>query len=311
VADDHALTLANVSALLAERFDVVATVVDGQQAVDAVRRLDPDVVVLDVTMPKLNGFQAARELTRSGSRAKIVMLTMHQSDDFVAAAIASGAGGYVLKSRMASDLEAAIDHVIAGRLFVPSLTSLLGITPAPGAGGQAAQLGVTDRTGLTELSDVLAATLRRGDVAGVVASEATRAAIAERLVASGCDLGDAAGRGQYISIDARTALLEVTPGGRLDAGRVAAFVDDLERSRLAASASSVTIVGEPALLLCRDGNPEAAIQLEHVWHNLTRPRPFLTVCPCPMELISEGRDPDLFPGICAPHSAFCHAHGGA
>jgi DNA-binding NarL/FixJ family response regulator len=308
-ADDHPLTLANVSTLLAESFELVAAVTDGQQAVDAVRRLDPDVVVLDVTMPKLNGFQTARELTRTGSRAKIVMLTMHQSDDFVAAAVTSGAGAYVLKSRMASDLEAAIDHVIAGRLFVPSLTSLLGIAPAPGAGGQAAQLGVTDRTGLAELSAVLTATLRRGDVAGIVASEATRTGIAERVVANGCDLDEAADRGKYISLDARDALSQCMPGGRLDVGRMAAFVDDLERSRLAASASSVTIVGEPALLLCRDGNAEAAIQLEYVWHDLTRKHPFLTLCPCPMECFSEAGDPDLFSGICAPHSAFCHAHG--
>jgi hypothetical protein len=238
------------------------------------------------------------------------MLTMHQSDDFVAAAITSGAEGYVLKSRMASDLDAAIHHVIAGRLFVPSLTSLFGIAPAPGAGGHASQLGVTDRTGLTELSGVLAAALRRGDVAGIVASEETRAGIAERLVASGCDLGEAADSGKYISLDANAALSEVMPGGRLDAGRVAAFVEDLERSRLAASASSVTIVGEPALLLCRDGNPEAAIRLEHVWHDLTRRHPFLTVCPCPVECFNEGGNSELFPGIYAPHSAFCHAHGG-
>jgi len=310
-ADDHALALANVSALLGNSFDLIATVTDGQQAVDAAARLDPDVVVLDVTMPKLNGFQTARELTRAGSRAKIVMLTMHQSDDFVAAAITAGAGGYVLKSRMVSDLEAAIRHVIAGRLFVPSLTSLLAVAPAEGAGGHASQLVVTDRGGLTELSSVLAAALRRGDVAGIVASEETRVGIAERLAASGCDLGEAAERGKYISLDATAALSAVMPGGRLDSGRVAAFVDDLERSRLAASASSVTIVGEPALLLCRDGDIEAAIQLEHVWHDLTRKYPFLTVCPCPVECFSDRGNSELFPGICAPHSAFCHAHGGA
>src|SRR5437899_9792526 len=78
-ADDSALTLANVSTLLAERFELVAMVSDGRQAVDAAHQLDPDVVVLDVTMPHLNGFQTARELTRSSSRAKIVMLTMHES----------------------------------------------------------------------------------------------------------------------------------------------------------------------------------------------------------------------------------------
>jgi hypothetical protein len=97
-------------------------------------------------------------------------------------------------------------------------------------------------------------------------------------------------------------------GGRLDADRMAIFVDNLERSRLAASASSVTIVGEPAQLLCEDGDPETAIQLEQVWHDLTRRRPFFTVCPCPIECFSTGDESDLFPRLCAPHSVVCHAH---
>jgi DNA-binding NarL/FixJ family response regulator len=307
VADDNTWVLAKVTALLAERFDLVATVTDGPQAIDAVRWLDPDVVVLDVIMPELNGFQTARELTRSRSRAKIVMLTMHQSDDYVAAAVTAGAEGYVLKTRIGSDLEAAINHVIAGRLFVPSLTSLLAIAPAPGAGGHAAQLGIINRAGLTALSNILAAALQRGDVAAIVGTEATRAGVDERLAATGCDVAQATARGQYISLDVTPAVSQVMVDGRPDASRVAAFVDDLERARLAVSASSVTIVGEPALLLCRGGDTEAAIQLEHVWHDLTRRRPFLTVCPCPMECFNERGDPELFRGICAPHSVICHA----
>jgi hypothetical protein len=96
--------------------------------------------------------------------------------------------------------------------------------------------------------------------------------------------------------------------GRPDVSRVAGFVDDLERARLAASASSVTIVGEPALLLCRAGDTRAAIQLEHVWHDLIRKRPFLTVCPCPMDCFNERGDSEHFREICASHSAVCHAH---
>ena len=106
VADDNASILAKASTRLARDFEVVAAVSDGRQAVYAARRLDPDVAVLDVTMPELDGFQTARVLKQSGSRAKIVMMTMHDSDEFVAAAIESGAHGYVLKTRMQSDLKA-------------------------------------------------------------------------------------------------------------------------------------------------------------------------------------------------------------
>jgi CheY-like chemotaxis protein len=307
VADDNALILSNVSSLLARNFDLVAAVPDGRQALDASRRLDPDVVVLDVTMPGLNGFQTARELTRTGSRAKIVMLTMHGSDEHIAAAIDAGANGYVTKTRMLSDLEGAIDHVVAGRLFMPSLTSLLSIAPAPGLGRHAVQFGSNDRAFLDGLSGVLAAALRRGDVAAIVATKATRAGVAERLIAAGCDVAHAAERGTYISLDARIAVAQVMEGGRFDASRLAAIIDDLERQRLARSASHLTIVGAIAPQLCRDGHPETALHVEHAWDDLTRSLPFLTVCFYSTDCFRE-TDPDVFSGICAPHSAVCHAH---
>jgi CheY-like chemotaxis protein len=307
VADDNPSILSNVSSLLARNFDLVAAATDGRQALDASRRLDPDVVVLDVSMPGLSGFETARELTRSGSRAKIVMLTMHLSDEHVAAAVDAGADGYVTKTRMLSDLERAIEHVVAGRMFMPSLTSLLSIPPAPGLGRHAVQFGSSDRALLDGLSGVLAAALRRGDVAAIVATEATRAGVAERLIATGCDVAHAADRGTYISLDARVAAAQVMEGGRFDVSRLAVIVDDLERRRLAGSASHLTIVGAIAPQVCRDGNPETALQVEHAWDDLTRSLPFLTVCFYSMDCFSE-TDPDVFPGVCSPHSAICHAH---
>jgi DNA-binding NarL/FixJ family response regulator len=307
LADDHPLVLEATLRLLAPSFDVVAAVSDGQQAVDAACQLDPDVAVLDVTMPGLNGFQTADALKRSGSRATIVMLTMHQSDELVAAAIDCGVQSYVMKSRMQPDLEHAIDHAVAGRIFVPSLASLVGLAPAPGPGRHAVLFGSGPRAFVDDLSDTLAAAIRRGDVVAIIATEATRDGIARRLLAGGCDLAGAADRGAYLSVDAMEAVSQIMVGGRLDATRVAAFVEDYERSRLAVSASNVTVVGEMAPLLCRDGHAEAALQLERTWDDLTRGLPFLTVCFYALEYFSEGRFPELFPGICAPHSAVCHA----
>jgi DNA-binding NarL/FixJ family response regulator len=307
VADDNASILAKASTRLAKDFEVVAAVSDGRQALHAARRLDPDVAVLDVTMPELDGFQTARELKQSGSRARIVMMTMHDADEFVAAAIDSGAYGYVLKTRMQSDLTSAIDHAIAGRLFVPSLTSLLGIGPAPGPSRHAMLLAAEPRLFLDDLSRLLAAALRRGDMAAIIATEATRNGVTERLLARGCDLAKAADRGAYVSLDAAAAVSEVVVDGRLDIDRVAAFVDDFERSRLAISASNLTVVGEMAPLLCADGHHEVALQLERTWDDMTRELPFLTVCFYSAACFSEERA-QLFPNICAPHSAACHAH---
>ena len=309
VADDNALILEKVSTLLARNFDLVAAVTDGRQALDAALRLDPDVVVLDVTMPELDGFQTARELRRAGSRAKIVMLTMHQSDDYVAAAIESWAQGYVLKTRM--HVGSRKRHRSRGRR--PSLRalphSLSCFAPAQGLAGMPCSSTSTIVAILNELSRLLSAALHRGDVTAIVATDATRAAIAQRLIASGCDIARAADRGKYISLDAAAALSQVMVDGRLDASRLAAMVDDLERSRLAASASHLTIVGEMSALLCRDGNPEAAIQLEQ---RLGRPDPRASVLSrcASIQWSASVREetPDSFQASALRTRSVCHAH---
>ena len=213
IADDNAAILETASTILAIDFDVVAAVTDGRQALHAALRLDPDVVVLDVSMPGLDGFQTCRELKRAGSRAKIVMLTMHDSDEYVAAAIESGALGYVLKTRMESDLAGAIDHVIAGRVFVPSLTSLLAVAPAGSARGHAVQFRTNDRALLDESSRLLSAALQRGDVAAIVGTDATRAGIAQRLIARGHDIGRSREPGQ-VHLPGRRGCGVAVDGGR-------------------------------------------------------------------------------------------------
>jgi len=307
LADDHAGVLAEAATLLATDVEVVATVPDGQQALDASLRLNPDVAILDISMPGLDGLQTARELNRAGSHAKIIMLSTDALDASVAAAIQSGARGYVAKTRMFSDLPSAIDHALAGRLFVPSLTSLPAVVP-PGAGTHAVQLRLSDCACADEPSRLLRAALQRGDVAAIVATTATRAGIAERLIEGGCDLAHAEEQGKYIPLDVDDALSQVIVDGRPDAGRVAAVVDDLERRRLAAgTASGLTIVGEMSAVLCSDGKSGAAIELERLWDDLTRALRFLTVCVYPAACFREG-GPELFRRICASHSTACHAH---
>ena len=104
LADDHPEFLGVVTRHLEPHFDVIRTVGNGQAMLDAAGRLEPDVVVLDISMPVLNGIEAARKLKATGSRAKIVFLTVHADQDFVRAALGAGAVGYVLKSELAWDL---------------------------------------------------------------------------------------------------------------------------------------------------------------------------------------------------------------
>jgi DNA-binding NarL/FixJ family response regulator len=119
VADDHQLIRDRVVRLLEREFDVLEAVADGQALLDAAARTKPDVCVLDISMPLMNGMETAHRLRQSGSHAKVIFLTIHDDSDFVGAALKNGAEGYVIKSRMASDLLAAVREVLAGRTFVP------------------------------------------------------------------------------------------------------------------------------------------------------------------------------------------------
>lgn len=122
LADDHEEFLAAVVRHLAPHFEILRTVGNGRMLVDEAARRAPDLIVLDISMPVLNGIEAARQLKAAGSPAKIVFLTVHADLDYVRAALGSGALGYVLKSELASDLLPCLREVLLDHSFVsPSI----------------------------------------------------------------------------------------------------------------------------------------------------------------------------------------------
>ena len=118
LADDHGPIIQRVRALLQVDYDIVGDVDNGADLVSEAERLNPDVIVLDISMAGLTGIQAAHELRESGSEAKFVFLTVHERVEFVRACVAEGALGYVVKSRIAIDLLPAIADALAGRRFI-------------------------------------------------------------------------------------------------------------------------------------------------------------------------------------------------
>ena len=122
LADDKQDFLAVAAQLLEAEFDIAKTVGDGQAMIDQVSKLNPDVLVLDISMPVLNGIAAARRLREEGFAGSIVFLTVHGDAEYVRAALAAGALGYVIKSRLASDLLLALHEVLSGRQFISPST---------------------------------------------------------------------------------------------------------------------------------------------------------------------------------------------
>jgi DNA-binding NarL/FixJ family response regulator len=120
VADDMPEMLESVTQLLRRDFDIVGSAQNGEEAIEAAALLNPDLVVLDISMPILNGIQVASLLRESGCRAKVIFLTVHEDQDYVDAAFSVGASGYVFKSRVATDLIPAVEEVLQGYSFTSS-----------------------------------------------------------------------------------------------------------------------------------------------------------------------------------------------
>ena len=120
VADDHRIVAEGLRSLLEPEFEMVGIVEDGRQLVEAAGRLQPDVIVADITMPLLNGLDAVVQLRSAGCVAKVVFLTMHRDATYAARALQAGAAGFVLKHSASAELVTAIREALAGNTYLTS-----------------------------------------------------------------------------------------------------------------------------------------------------------------------------------------------
>jgi DNA-binding NarL/FixJ family response regulator len=127
LADDHALTLTGMRAVLEPHYEIVGTVMDGHALVEAALRLLPQVIVLDIAMPLLNGIDAAVQIKKHLPAVKLLFVSMHDSPAYLASALQAGASGYVLKSAASEELLEAIDSALNGRMYVSSRLSTEGL----------------------------------------------------------------------------------------------------------------------------------------------------------------------------------------
>lgn len=141
LADDHVMFAEGLQSLLRDEFDLLGTAGDGRELVEATLELNPDVILVDISMPVLNGFDAVRELRKRGSQAKIIFLTMHNDAMLLAEAFRCGGSGYILKQAAGEELVNAIREVAQGNNFIsPLITSL-----PPDSKTRSAQKTITPR----------------------------------------------------------------------------------------------------------------------------------------------------------------------
>ena len=303
LADDNRRFLDSVSSLLSDTFEVVGIATDGLQALDAARHVEPDVIVLDVDMPVLDGLQTCRAFQQSGAAAPpVVFLSMHDGKEVVSSAFRCGGQGYVLKQRAGQDLVQAIEHALDGRSFVPSLASL---RPLAAHGLHAMQLYQDEDLFVDGLAELFDLALRDGDATCIIAGRRICDGLADRLRAQGWPVGGSPGHRRYLALDANDAIARVMRNGRPDRGRLAEIVGELETYRRAESegtGSRLTVCGNISGMLIAGGNTPAALALEHEWNALTNGRPFLTVCGYSSSCFHDDR-PGLWRDTCTEHRA--------
>jgi DNA-binding NarL/FixJ family response regulator len=125
LADDHVMFAQGLESLLCEEFDLLGTARNGEELVEATLRLQPDVILVDISMPVLNGFDAVRRIREAGSEGKIIFLTMHDDATLLAEAFRCGGSGYILKQSAGEELVNAIREVAQGRNYVSPLVTNL------------------------------------------------------------------------------------------------------------------------------------------------------------------------------------------
>jgi DNA-binding NarL/FixJ family response regulator len=166
LADDHQMFSQGLRSLLEEEFELVGIVADGQALVEAARRLEPEVIVVDISMPVMNGFDAVRQLKKQGMTAKVIFLTMHADDRLLAEAFRCGGAGYVLKQSAGEELIFCIRQVLAGHKYV---------TP------KVATEGASDPRTLSDAPQKLTLTPRQREVLQLVIEGSTMKEIATKL----------------------------------------------------------------------------------------------------------------------------------
>jgi DNA-binding NarL/FixJ family response regulator len=308
LVDDHRAILDRVSSLLSADFDVVGLFTDSRQAIDAAPAVAPDVIVLDINMPGLDGFQTMRALQEAGSRAPVVFLSLLDTEDYVAEAFHRGARGYVVKRKLVHDLGSALEQVLHGRLFAPSLTSLYRLANGHGA-SHAMQLYGHLPSFLDGLATFFDMALRRGDATFVAATEDVREGLRTRLQVRGWDVGGSSRHDRCLVLDASETLNRFMRKGLPDAELLTEFaseIDDFRRAAADNETSRLTMFGNMVVPLIQGGNTAAAIAVENQWHALTHDRPYFTLCGYATSCFDDG-PADRWSSACAEHWAVSHA----
>jgi DNA-binding NarL/FixJ family response regulator len=325
VVEDHELFRRFICSTLGEgpELQIVGEASDGLEAVRRAEELHPDLILLDIGLPSLNGIEAARRIRKVSPESKILFVSQESSVDMVLEALGTGACGYVYKPDAGSELLEAVSAVLRGERFVGARFSGHDLVRGPDAVASRQlptedafaplrrNIEIThhhevgfysdDASLLDGFTQFIGAALKSGSTALVIATESHRDSLLLRLQAHGLDIGAAIEQGRYISLDAAETLSTFMVNDQPDPVRFQKAVSDIVMAAAKAVKGEppcVVACGECAPLLWARGKAEAAIRVEHLWDELAKTYNLDILCGYPLDSFQSEPDSLIFQRIC-------------
>jgi DNA-binding NarL/FixJ family response regulator len=311
VVDDYKDWRDQVRSLLRARaeWQVICEVSDGLEAVQKAEELKPDVILLDIGLPGLNGIEAARRIRQISPNSKIIFLSMETSLDVMQVALSTGAEGYVRKADVHGDLLPAIDAVLRGKQFVSGSvrgyegTEILEVRTSH---RHELLFFPDDKTLLDSFTLFIATALRAGNAAILLFTKSHQEMLHQRLKAEHIDVDGAIRQGTFISLDFDDASAKFMAGDSPDPIQYHEnFRSLIEAAYKAATAEHprVACCGEGTGYLCAEGKTAAALRLEQACSSIAKRQNVDMLCAFPSSCLHTDQDKDLLKSICREHSA--------
>ena len=311
ITDDYADWRRLVRSVLQARpeWQVISEASDGLEAVEKAQGLKPDLILLDIGLPKLNGIEAARQIRQLSPSSKIIFLSQNNDLDIVRAALSTGAHGYVRKTDVKRELLPAMDAVLRGEQFVSSSLKGREVTDASvekAPHRHEVQFYSDDALLLDTFARFIAVALKSGRSAIVVITELHQDGIVSRLKEQGLDVGAATQQGTYIQLDVNKTLSTFMVNDMPDPTRFFPVVGGVIEAAAKAARQQhhgVVACGECSPLLWAEGKADAAIRVEQLWDEVGKTFGVDILCGYALSSFHGEEHEHVFQSICTEHSA--------
>jgi len=290
-------------------WQVIAEASDGSEAVQKAEELKPDLIVLDVGLPNLNGIEVARKIRQLSPSSKIVFLSLNKSLEVVRTALSTGALGYVHKTDARSELLPAVDAVLRGKQFVSSSVKghqFTDTSAEKAAHRHEVQFYSDDALLLDTFARFIAVALKSGRAAIVAVTESHGDGLVSRLKEHGLDVDAVTQQGTYIQLDVDKTFSTFMVNDMPDATRFFQIVGGLIEAAAKAARQphhGVVLCGEGTSVLWAEGKADATIRVEQLWDEVGKTFGVDILCGYALGNFHGEKDEHDFQSICAEHSA--------